>query len=450
MEQKCKIGGEGLRNRDVVNKDNRISELPKPLLLHILSSLPTETAIATSVLSKSWKSLWKMLPNLKFDSKFHRTFSENVCRSLILHKAPVLESLHLEVGYKCDALELGLWIGIAFARHVRKLVLEFYFEEEGSVKFPGVLCRCNNTLESLILKGSILFDLPYPVCFKSLRELYLDHVNFKDEESVSNLFCGCPCLENLIVHRESFMDVESFTIAVPSLQRLTIYDDYCGEGVGGYVINTPSLKYLDLKGFNVLDFCLIENAPELVEAEITEVSDITNENILESLTSAKRLSLYLSPLKIKYPTGKIFYQLLSLELRTDEEEWWNLLSLMLDSSPKLQILKLIDSRQYINKDLPVDWKWNQPKCVPECLLFHLEAFVWTRYEWQREDEKEVAKYILKNARLLKKATLSTKPIESKKLEEMKKRREMLNELAAEDRASDSCHLEFEYDTYSYN
>ncbi|CAL9247106.1 unnamed protein product [Arabidopsis halleri] len=333
-----------------------ISKLPEALLLQILYSLPTETVIATSVLSKSWKSLWKLVPNLKFDSRYHHTFSENVCRSLISHEAPFLESLHLRIEDESDASDVGIWIGIAFARRVRKLVLDFVLQEEGSC--------------------SILLDLPSRVCFKSLRELQLYFVEFKDEESVSNLLCGCPSLEDLVVQRKSNMDVETFTIAVPSLQRLSLENDFYGESDGGYVINAPALKYLNIKGFHGLEFCLIEKAPELVEAKVSDVSHIINENILESLTSAKRLSMGLpSQLQIKYPVGKIFYQLLSLEIHTDEEEWWNLLSLMLDSSPKLQILKLIDvsimmilnfTMRYMNKDLPVDRKWNQPKCVHVC------------------------------------------------------------------------------------
>ncbi|KAL0740774.1 hypothetical protein Bca4012_082287 [Brassica carinata] len=44
----------------------------------------------------------------------------------------------------------------------------------------------------------------------------------------------------------------------------------------------------------------MENAPELVEAEIKDVYNIGNENILASLTSAKRLSFLRSymPLEI--------------------------------------------------------------------------------------------------------------------------------------------------------
>ncbi|XP_010416064.1 PREDICTED: FBD-associated F-box protein At3g49020-like [Camelina sativa] len=443
MEQKRKIGGEVFNSRGVANKD-RISELPEELLLHILSSLPTVIAITTSVLSKRWKSLWKVLPNLNFYSGYRHTSSDNICSSLILHKAPVLESLYLGFGDESDASDVGIWIGIAFARDLRKLVLSFPCYDDDSVRFPSSLCCCSNTLESLKLKFSIFLDLPSRVCFNSLRELHLYYTLFKDEESVSNLLCGCPRLEDLVLHRIRNNNVETLTIAVPSLQRLTIEDDHYG-GDGGYVIKAPSLKYFNIDGFNRIGFCLIQNAPELVDAIITNVFDITNEKMLEPLTSAKRLSLDLSPLKIKYPTGKIFYRLLFLELHTNKEEWCNLLSLMLDSSPKLQILKLIDSKWYINKDNLVDRRWNQPKCVPECLLFHLETFEWTRYRWQLEDEKEVATYILKNARRLKKATLSTKSIEPNELEKLEKRREMLNELANVVRASNSCHLVCEAD-----
>ncbi|CAA7056377.1 unnamed protein product [Microthlaspi erraticum] len=413
MEQQCKRGGQSLRNREVVNED-RISELPEDLLVKILSSLPAKNVTATCVLSKQWRCLWKMVPiNLMFDSdkssKFkenvHKSdsdksskFTENVHKSLLFHKA--LDSLHLKIGRIRFALNLGTWIRIAFARHVRKLVLDFHLEEEGLVISPASLCSFNDTLEIMKLKYSILLVIPSPVCLKSLRKLHLYYVKFKDEASLHNLLCGCPSLEDLVVHRKCYLDVETFTIAVPSLQRLTVEDDLSRQHGGGYVINAPSLKYLNILGFHDIEFFLIENKLELVEAKIINVSNIPNENILRSLTSVKRLSLHLSPLKPIDP--------------------------------------------YCNKeDCPVEWKWEQPKCVPECLLFHLERFVWRRYEWQREDEKEVATYILKNARLLKKTTFSTKPIHSKEVEKLEKRREMLNELVSVAGASNSCHIVFE-------
>lgn len=52
--------------------EDRISQLPEALILEILSQLPTKDAMATSLLSKQWKSLWKMMPKLNFDSSDHR------------------------------------------------------------------------------------------------------------------------------------------------------------------------------------------------------------------------------------------------------------------------------------------------------------------------------------------------------------------------------------------
>lgn len=66
------------------------------------------------------------------------------------------------------------------------------------------------------------------------------------------------------------------------------------------------------------------------------------------------------------------------------------------------------------------------------------TFQWTNYPWELKEELEVAKYILKNARWLKKATFYTEPEDVETLEE---KREILNELSSV--ASNSCHLVFE-------
>ncbi|KAJ4897516.1 FBD-associated F-box protein [Raphanus sativus] len=426
MEQKSKIGGESLRNRDVVNED-RLSVLPDDLLLRILSPLRTEDAIYTSFLSKRWRYLWKMVPNLKFDSCYSYAFSDLVYKSLALHKAPFLESLHVKIRHERDASDVGIWIRAALARNGRRLILSVTFINE-VVRFPSVLFSWNDTLVFLKLKHCIVLNFPSRVCLMSLRNLHLYFVMFRDEKSVCNLLSGCPRLEDLVVYRGSAVDVDS-----PDQER---------DG-GGYVINAPSLRYLDVSRFVGREVFLIENSPELVEANVVDVYDIANENIMASLTSATRLCLRLSPLQIKYPTGSIFCQLVSLELCTGKKEWWNLLARMLDSSPKLQILKLVPAYYLRDVDRPVSGKWNQPKCVPECLLLHLETFVWKRFKWQREDEKELATYILQNSRCLKKAVFSTKPINPEKLEKLGKRREVINELTCVVRASSSsCHLVF--------
>ncbi|CAA7042383.1 unnamed protein product [Microthlaspi erraticum] len=136
----------------LVNTEDRISHLPEALLLQILSLLPTKDVVATSVLSKQWRSVWKMVPKLKFDYKSnrskHETFSGIVCRLLLSHKAPVLESLHINFSPDdIDAAEIGMWIGIAYASQVRELVLDVYSDKGSSFKFPPRLYNCE-TLET--------------------------------------------------------------------------------------------------------------------------------------------------------------------------------------------------------------------------------------------------------------------------------------------------------------
>ncbi|KAF3582746.1 hypothetical protein DY000_02036110 [Brassica cretica] len=450
----------------------RISDLPEGLLMQILSSLATKNVIATSVLSKRWRSLWKKVPSIKFDSWYHKTephrFSEIVYKSLLSYNSPVLDSFYLvDICVSEVSDDITIWIGIAFARHVRKLVLKLLLDEKyygNLIRFPSVFCNCNNTLDTLEISKLFLLDFPSRVGLKSLKKLHLRYANFRDDESVCNLLCGCPSLEDLVVQRRGSYDgVITFTIAVPSLQRLAIVDTFRGTCRGGYAINAPSLKYLNIKGVGLLSFslfrtqrtesygfCLIENAPELVEAKITGFTDINlhNENIFVSLTSAKRLSFDFSPFKIKCPTGITFSQLVSLDLNTRKSEWSILLARMLDSSPKLQILKFVNNA-YLYHDnkvstFPLAGDWEQrPKCVPECLLFHLETLVWTGYIWDRKDDREVATYILKNARHLKKATFYTEPIQLEYFQTLEEKHEMLNELASVVRASSSCHLVFE-------
>lgn len=53
------------------------------------------------------------------------------------------------------------------------------------------------------------------------------------------------------------------------------------------------------------------------------------------------LILYLYESQVMQPSGMIFNQLVHLELNTYAKGWWDLLTHMLQDSPKLQTLKLI-------------------------------------------------------------------------------------------------------------
>ncbi|XP_076946707.1 uncharacterized protein LOC143618341 [Bidens hawaiensis] len=75
------------------NVHARLSMLPEEIITHILSLMPTEYAVKTSVLSKSWRYSWMLLKNLDVVAR-QRPFVNTL---QLICGCPVLESLSLKV-----------------------------------------------------------------------------------------------------------------------------------------------------------------------------------------------------------------------------------------------------------------------------------------------------------------------------------------------------------------
>ncbi|KAG2238610.1 hypothetical protein Bca52824_092193 [Brassica carinata] len=426
------------RKRVDHEKPDKISDLPDALLLLILSFIPTVDVVRTCVLSKRWTSLWEHVPRLDYRYKNDKKLSDQFVHRFLISRnsSCLLESMRLIVESDSDVMNIPVWIKYAVENGLRELELNFYSEKENII-LPRNIYACK-TLEVLTLKYCVRVDVPNsPVCFKSLKILNLQLVHFKDDDSVRRFFSSCPNLEKLDVIR--FVDnVVNFTIEVPSLKSLTIHDYSYGDGRRGYVINAPSLSYFSVKGMTSYEFS-IENMPELREAKIIDVFDINTEKILRPIASSvKRLSLSLSPLETRYADGIVFSQLVYLELSTSKTEWWNLLMVLLSNSPKLQVLKLnrVESGKG-TKERMSNPQFYEPINVPPCLLSCLQRFEWEKYNGQHEEERQIAMYILTNAKHLKEARFSAKN------SDLKEKFEMLKVLAREPRASPSCQFFFE-------
>ncbi|ESQ30287.1 hypothetical protein EUTSA_v10012401mg [Eutrema salsugineum] len=80
--------------------------------------------------------------------------------------------------------------------------------------------------------------------------------------------------------------------------------------------------------------------------------------------------------------------------------------------------------------------WNQPSSVPECMFSSLEIFNWSQY-FGRPQDRDIAVYILKNGRLLKRATIYANTLEHD-VPNLK----MIKELTLSSRASPTCELVF--------
>ncbi|CAA7048444.1 unnamed protein product [Microthlaspi erraticum] len=407
------------------NESRRISDLPDELLLKVLSSsLPSKEVVATSILSKRWRSLWEEVKTLMYDGdSFTRTywrFTE------FLSRRPSVDSLHLKLHPHVGNTDLKTLVNIAISLSLRELRIEMIC---GFFEFPKSFYIFSQ-LETIILEKQNLVDVPPNVRLVSLRRLHLLSVKFQGDESVEKLLSACPRLEDLVVTQRSYTNVMLFNIRVPTLRSLCI-DNTSGnhrpKGVYGFVINAPSLRFFSIRD-SFSNYLWFGNMPELVKASVNVVCD-KPDKFLGSLASTQSLSLCsVTSSQTPYPPiGTSFLSLDHLELCSCSKEWLNLLTFMLNDAPRLRVLKL--KLKHCVKKEAMD-PWNKPDTVPECLSSHLEIFEWRQYKGT-EQEREAAKYIVAKGSCLKKATFYSESAEKDG---------MLKELECVARGSKTCSL----------
>lgn len=285
---------------------DRISQLPDALLLEILSSLPTEDVVSTMILSKRWRFLWLMVPRLVYVDSYEniRRFSKDfVDRSLVLHKAPILETLHFKLGLTCRAEDIPMWIRAADDKcSVRELIIEIDSSNRASpMTLPKSLYTECRRLVTLKLNDVILVDASSHVSFPSLKSLVLVSVKYPGDEFFNMLLSNCHVLEDLVVEQcQDDDNVIIFTFRVPYLKSLILHTSrsiYEDDDAHGCVIDAPSLERLDIYD-HLGQFCVIENnMPKMKEAGF-DVAYTLPGKILGSLTSATRLRLCLLTSKV--------------------------------------------------------------------------------------------------------------------------------------------------------
>ncbi|XP_024012589.1 putative FBD-associated F-box protein At5g56440 [Eutrema salsugineum] len=170
---------------------DRISLLSDDLLLKILSFAPTKVSVTTSLLSKRWRDLWKHVPKLDYfpdNDTEHLRASSFVHNFLLLHKAPVLETLHLWLR-NCRPTDIETWIRVAIGRGVRHIKFNQSSTSLGPIRWPRSLYTCK-TLVTLTLIYTSNVDVPLAMCFRSLKTFYLtliEWIGYKGTEAEKNL-----------------------------------------------------------------------------------------------------------------------------------------------------------------------------------------------------------------------------------------------------------------------
>ncbi|CAN6816293.1 unnamed protein product [Brassica oleracea] len=394
---------------------DRISGLSDELLVKILSFVPTEVAVSTSILSKRWKFVWMWVRKLEFVMNHFGpdiALQDFINKNLPLLRAPVIEKFRLQCFYKSFRPEdINKWVGITVSRCIRELDINYFsfcHKEELAMLLPSSLYTCKSLVTLKLTGHRLLVDVPRTVSLPSLKTLLLHEVTYSTEDSLRLLLSYCPLLEDLVIGRDSDDHIRGIIIISPSLQRLTLPIDGGASYSNEYVIVTPSLKYIKVENYAAEGFSyLVAHMPKVEEADIIAENQHHLEKLFESITSVKRHSLNVwvnEEEEYMYHDGIYFSQLEYLKLCISFDYWLKLLFRLLQDSPKLRVLKLYVSCDDSGKYEAGSWN-NDQSSVPECLLESLESFEFAGYRG-RPEERDFVSFIFKNACRLKSSSIT--------------------------------------------
>ncbi|XP_077236732.1 putative F-box/LRR-repeat protein At3g18150 [Tasmannia lanceolata] len=467
------------RKRSRRGKCDLISELPEPLLINILSFLPTKDAVRTSILSSRWRYLWtdihnfnfstasyKRLKNHDWSASDHERFVEFIDRSMSLHKGSKIQKVCLSFCYRSTKrISYSVpskWIRLALEKQVESVDLDFvgvncsdhvYYSFELSTSLFHVGSLKVLELNNCVLKSDSFEGLGW------LKTLCLSRVVLND--SFHGLIEGCPLLEDL--NMSHCTGLHHLKISSPNLQLKRLKLCMCNL-YDGIEINAPSLilldiseclwcKELSLKNLFALRHASLDLCYGLFDDRLHyEISSPCLKKILESVCHAKFLQLNSFSIKVlsiselwSLPAPLSDCKRLTLNVGLQKWEIPGIVNI-LASSPDLEtlIIKIVPpSESIFDSGLNLAHYFDESEYLQSreaafipCLENNLKTieigwasgarrgdavnFLWTNYL--------VVTFLLKNAMVLEKLTIKLPPRSSKKMMETAKTAMVLSEI----------------------
>ncbi|XP_057456794.1 F-box/LRR-repeat protein At3g26922-like [Lotus japonicus] len=317
------------RRRHNVNENDRLSNLPDCILLHILSFMNVKYAVQTSMLSKKWKNLWKHLQTLivHYSPGFSTfpQFSRFVSRLLTLRDGLVaLHDLDFELNLPIQPYLLERIAKYAVSHNVQQLGLTVMCD---TGNFPSCIFS-SQTLTSLKLNvqsADHFFKMLFPKSLNlpALTTLHLEHFAFcaNGNDRCAKPFSSLNKLNSLNIVSCSLRDAEVLCISSTTLCNLTVHNR-----------SRNFLYSIELSSPNLCTFAFTGVPFQLLSGS-RNISSLEQVNIDAQILSNEEAKIDLGTC-LNYPTSTPFILLSWLE------ELANIKSLTISTST-LQVLSLI-------------------------------------------------------------------------------------------------------------
>ncbi|PKI43368.1 hypothetical protein CRG98_036264 [Punica granatum] len=268
-------------------------------------------AVKTSTLSKRWRHLWALVPDLQFscsDFPKRSVFMEFVRRACALRDGSFIRAFSLS----CDDV-------IGSVSYIKKLITSFvatcgvgdlrlFLGNLGrAYKLPSSIFTCG-ALETLHVQSHCTVRLPSSLRLSSLKVLDLKGVTFEDNALMEKLFSS-PSLEKLGIWDCKWRECKSVGIFAPKLRHLSIRNLPGRRNNFSYPrqvhINGDCLEYFHCWGMLNHEYCIQGGTAQLVEAKLMifpcrrrdGIVMARNSKLLPLVSNVKELTLFNTLLK---------------------------------------------------------------------------------------------------------------------------------------------------------
>jgi len=245
--------------------EDRLSTLPDDILVQILGPLPTPNAVRTSLVSRRWRRVWELLPELRFfffpePSRFRDALAAHQVRLRFL------QVWARDGG--ADTESLAIWLPAAAARVSGHFVLingsggqqEEAVDDDDFVELP-----CFPEASAIVIRLRQLGLAVAPAgVFARLTSLNLGRVRLHGDLGDAISSPRCPCLQELRLfdtrglegltirsqtlvkmELESLHDFWELTVEAPELKELSVVHCLLDDPVA--TISAPRLESLEWK-----------------------------------------------------------------------------------------------------------------------------------------------------------------------------------------------------------